>query len=311
MPPAAEGPSTGIRNRSVTADADDAAVVLGVAHGERRPLFFAPPPSSEPGASVGEAIHEAFVIDGSPAQVFVVGRLGSLVGTILGIGIGIGLIADGTTAGNGFAVVAAICGVVAGQVLLRKSTIPMWALDVMLVFCNVVIAVGGVHSTPLRTMLPAIYTALGTGVFLIRRLRALAAPPRDRRRGVRLRPLAGSGRAGAVHPLARRHRDGADLRHVPPVAGRARHVAGHHRARRPARGGAVHRRARARERGQERVPRPDVPRAPHAAQRGGRASPTCCATASSARSPGASRATSTTSPAPAATSCSSSTSCST
>ncbi len=172
MPPAAEGPSTGIRNRSVTGDADDAAVVLGVAHGERRPLFFAPPPSSEPGASVGEAIHEAFVIDGSPAQVFVVGRLGSLVGTILGIGIGISLIADGTTAGNGLAVLAAICGVVAGQLLLRKSTIPMWALDGMLVFCNVVIALGGVHSPALRTMLPAIYTALGTGVFLIRRLRA-------------------------------------------------------------------------------------------------------------------------------------------
>ena len=89
----------GGRNRSVTPAADDAPVVLGVADGERRPLLFAPPLALGAGASLGEAIHEAFVIDGSPAQVAVVARLGSLVGTILGIGIAVALLADGTTAG--------------------------------------------------------------------------------------------------------------------------------------------------------------------------------------------------------------------
>jgi signal transduction histidine kinase len=136
-------------------------------------LFFAPPPSSNPGASVGEAIHEAFVVDGSPAQVWVVGRLGALVGTILGAGIGISLVADGSPdRGSVLAIVAAIAGVGAGQMLLRNSRIPMWILDLGLVFAYVVLAVGGVHSEPLRTLLPAVYTGLGTGVFLIRRLRA-------------------------------------------------------------------------------------------------------------------------------------------
>ena len=146
-------------------------MVLGVAHGERRPLFFAPPPSSEPGASVGEAIHEAFVINGSPAHTFVVARLGSLVGTILGIGIGISLLADTPSRANSAAIVASIAGLTAGQVLLRKATIPVPVLDVMLVVANVVLAVGAVHSVPLRELLPAVYVALGTGVFLIRRLR--------------------------------------------------------------------------------------------------------------------------------------------
>jgi signal transduction histidine kinase len=122
---------------------------------------------------VGEAIHEAFVIDGSPAQAWVVGRLGALVGTILGVGIGISLIADNPASPrNTLAIVAAISGVVAGQVLLRNSRLPMWLLDLALVFANVVLAVGGVHSAALRTLLPAVYTSLGTGVFLIRRLRA-------------------------------------------------------------------------------------------------------------------------------------------
>jgi signal transduction histidine kinase len=170
---AAEPRDAARRNRSVTAVPDDAPVVQGVANGVRRPLFFAPPPSSQPGASVGEAIHEAFVVDGSRAQVWVVGRLGSLVGTILGIGIAISLLADGPPdTGSTLAIVAAISGVVAGQVLLRKAQIPIWALDTALAFAYVVLAQGGIHSEPLRTLLPAVYTALGTGVFLIRKLQA-------------------------------------------------------------------------------------------------------------------------------------------
>jgi signal transduction histidine kinase len=122
---------------------------------------------------VGEAIHEAFVIDGSPAQQWVVGRLGALVATILGVGIAISLIADDPTSPrNGLAVVAAVSGLLAGQILVRNTRIPIWVLDGGLVFANVVLAIGGVHSAPLRTLLPAVYLSLGTGVFLIRRLRA-------------------------------------------------------------------------------------------------------------------------------------------
>ena len=120
---------------------------------------------------MGEAIHEAFVINGSPAQRFVVGRLGSLVGTILGIGVGVSILVDHPGGSNAPGVAASLIALVAGQVLLRKATVPVWVLDVSLVFANVVLAVGGVNSTPLRTLLPAVYVSLGTGVFLIRHLR--------------------------------------------------------------------------------------------------------------------------------------------
>jgi signal transduction histidine kinase len=159
-----------IRNRSVTPGPQDAAV--GVARGERRLRLFVPPLALDTGGSVGEAIHEAFVIDGSAAQEAVVARLGSLIGSILGIGIAVALLADGTTAGNGAAIVSAVAGVVAGQVLLRRARLPMWLLDGMMLFASSVLAYGGVHSASLRAMLPALYTALGTGVFVIRPLRA-------------------------------------------------------------------------------------------------------------------------------------------
>jgi signal transduction histidine kinase len=142
-----------------------------VAGGGRRPLFFAPPPSSRPGASLGEAIYEAFVETGSPAHRHVIGRVGALVGSILGTGIAVAVAASGEVTGRDLgAVVAAIAGVTAGQVLLRRSILPLWAFDTMLVAANIVLALGGAESAPLLRMLPAIYVCLGTAVFLIRPL---------------------------------------------------------------------------------------------------------------------------------------------
>ena len=135
-------------------------------------------------------------------SAFVVGRLGSLVGTILGIGIGIGLDRRrrplrATALGRRRRPIAAWSP---ARCSCARARIPLWVLDGMLVFADVVLALGGVHSAPLRTLLPAVYVCLGTGVFLIRRLRSsllhLAASARE----LRVRALAGPGRAGAVHP---------------------------------------------------------------------------------------------------------------
>ena len=164
------GPDPLVRNRSVIPSTDDAPVVLGVADRERRPLFFAPPPSSQPGASVGEAIYEAFVVTGSPGQRFVVGRLGALVGTILGIGIGVCLLHDPSGGDNTMAVVGSVAGVLAGQLLMHKAVMPMWVLDGLLVVANIVVAIGGANNEVMLTLLPAVYVSLGTAVFLIRRL---------------------------------------------------------------------------------------------------------------------------------------------
>ncbi len=148
---------------------------LGVASGGRRPLFFAPPPSSQPGASVGEAIHEAFVVTGSRAQRHVVGRVGSLVGSILGTGIAIGLATTGdVTQGDIGAICTAVAGLVAGQLLLRRSALPMPVLDLMAVGAVAVLAVAGAESEALFVLLPAVYVCLGTGVYLIREPRMSA-----------------------------------------------------------------------------------------------------------------------------------------
>ncbi|HJR25957.1 MAG TPA: HAMP domain-containing sensor histidine kinase [Acidimicrobiales bacterium] len=151
-------------------------MLQGVANGGRRPLFFTPPPSSREGASLGEAIYEAFVVTGSPAQRHVVGRVGALVGSILGTGIALSLATSGEVSGSDAgAIAAALAGVVAGQVLLRRSVLPMAAFDSMLVLADVVLAIGAVESLHLHRLLPAIYVCLSTAVFLIRPLRSSLA----------------------------------------------------------------------------------------------------------------------------------------
>jgi signal transduction histidine kinase len=138
--------------------------------GVRRPLFFAPPPSSRPGASVGEAIHEAFAIRGSPAQRFVVGRLGAMVGSILGIGIAVSLtLSDATAIQRIGAGTACVAGIVAGQVLLRLN-VSILVLDITLFVADVILAAAGAEGGPLYTLLPAVFVALGMAVFVIRPL---------------------------------------------------------------------------------------------------------------------------------------------
>ena len=145
----------------------------GVANGGRRPLFFAPPPSTQVGASLGDAIYEAFVVTGSAAQRHVVGRVGALVGSILGVGIALSLALSGEVTGtDAGAVAAALAGVAAGQVLVRRSALPMVVFDAMLVVADVVLALGATESVHLLRLLPAIYVCLGTAVFLIRPLRS-------------------------------------------------------------------------------------------------------------------------------------------
>jgi len=141
------------------------------AAGGRKPRFFAAPLPSRPGASVGEAIHEAFVITGSPAQVFVVQQVASIVGTILGFGLCFSAVASAGTAPQriGLAGIGA-AGLLAGQLAMRRSRVPLWVMDAMLVFAAATLGVVGTFGGPLQAALPAVYVTLGTSVFLIRSL---------------------------------------------------------------------------------------------------------------------------------------------
>jgi signal transduction histidine kinase len=149
-------------------------VTQGAANGGRRPFFFAPPPSSRPDATVGEAIHEAFVIEGSLAQRFVVTRVGALVGLILAVGVGISLLVPLDLGdGDGGAIIATVVALVAAQVLVRKSNPPsLLVLDLLLVAAGALLAVVGAHGGQVLVHLPAIYVMLGTATFMIRPLRS-------------------------------------------------------------------------------------------------------------------------------------------
>lgn len=147
--------------------------MTGAANGGRRPWFFAAPPSSRPGATLGEAIHEAFVIEGSPAQRVVIAKVGALVAVILGVGVTLSIVIPGEVSTHDVgALVAAAVACSAAVVLTRGWAPPVVALDLTLVGAMVLLAVVGAHGGQIVVHLPAIYVMLGTATFMIRPLRA-------------------------------------------------------------------------------------------------------------------------------------------
>jgi signal transduction histidine kinase len=121
---------------------------------------------------VGEAIHEAFVIPGSPGHRWAVSRIGALVGTILGAGIGFAILTAGsaTATQRVGAAAAGLAGIVAGQVLMRSS-LPLWVLDVALVGASATLGMVGAQGGPLYVLLPPVFVSLGASVFVVRSLR--------------------------------------------------------------------------------------------------------------------------------------------
>src|SRR5690606_37139958 len=113
------------RYRSVIEAPHDPGMTHGAGLEGRRPFFFAPPPSSQPGGGTADAIHEAFVVDGSPAQRAVVARAGALVGLILGAGVVAALALGGDLSARdlwGLGAAALALGAATG--LLRLATPP-------------------------------------------------------------------------------------------------------------------------------------------------------------------------------------------
>ena len=143
----------------------------GAASGGRRPFFFAPPPSSRPDATVGEAIHEAFAIEGSSAQRAVVTRVGALVGLILGAGLLLSILVPPDLAHvEPSVVLAAAIAVGAATVLVVRPAPPLVVLDLLLVGAGVLLAGVGAHGGDVVVHLPAFYVMLGTATFMIRPL---------------------------------------------------------------------------------------------------------------------------------------------
>ena len=63
--------------------------------GSPRPVLLVPGLPMVPGPTPGEAIHEAFVVNGSLAQRVVVGQVGARVSLILGSGLALAVLLDG------------------------------------------------------------------------------------------------------------------------------------------------------------------------------------------------------------------------
>ena len=124
---------------------------------------------SIPAAEPGEAIHQAFVVNGSVAQRVVIGQVGALVSLILGSGLAISLLVDGHFGADDLAGVGLV-GMALGAILgLRRGAVPLPTMDVVTVCTEVALALAGIYGgEALQIALPAIYISIGTSVCLIR-----------------------------------------------------------------------------------------------------------------------------------------------
>ena len=122
-----------------------------------------------PGATPGEAIHEAFVVNGSVAQRVVIGQVGALVSLILGSGVALALLLDGRFDVDDLGGLGLVAMAIGASVGLRRGSVPLPIMDVVTVATEVALAAAGIQGGPaVRIVLPAIYISIGTSVCLIR-----------------------------------------------------------------------------------------------------------------------------------------------
>ncbi|HJR26919.1 MAG TPA: HAMP domain-containing sensor histidine kinase, partial [Acidimicrobiales bacterium] len=131
--------------------------------------FLTPLLPSIPAAAPGEAIHEAFVVNGSVAQRVVIGQVGALVSLILGAGLALALLLDGHYDADDLAGLGLV-GMALGAILgFRRGAVPLPTMDVVTVGTEVALGLAGIYGgDALHIVLPAIYVSIGTTVCLIR-----------------------------------------------------------------------------------------------------------------------------------------------
>jgi signal transduction histidine kinase len=124
---------------------------------------------SIPGDSPGEAIHQAFVVNGSFAQRVVIGQVGALVSLVLGSGLALAMVLDGVSEAEDVGGLLLVGMALGACVALRHGAVPLWVMDLATVATEVTLAAAGIYGgDEVRIVLPAIYVSIGTSVCLIR-----------------------------------------------------------------------------------------------------------------------------------------------
>lgn len=131
--------------------------------------FLTPLLPTIPAAAPGEAIHEAFAVNGSVAQRVVIGQVGALVSLILGAGLAVALLLDGHFGADDLAGLGLIAMAVGAVLGFRRGAVPLPMMDAVTVGAEIALALAGIYGGgTLRVVLPAIYVSIGTSVCLIR-----------------------------------------------------------------------------------------------------------------------------------------------